>query len=100
MELKKTEKINLLFDIYGCLLTDKQQEIIEYYFGDDLSLGEIAENLGTSRNAIHNLIKRSVSLLEEYEDKLKLLEKKEKLSDILKKIDPKLRDKIEQIIEG
>ena len=100
MEFKKTDYINRLYDIYGVLLTPKQQEVIEYYFQDDLSLGEIADNLKVSRNAVHNLIQRTIKNLEDYEAKLHLLEKRQKLSEIIDKLDEKTKAKIEQIIEG
>ena len=100
MEFKKTDYINRLFDIYRPLLTDKQQEIIEYYFQDDLSLSEIADNLEISRNAVHNLIQRTVKILEDYESKLHLYAKRQKLSDVLEDASEELRQKIEEIIEG
>lgn len=100
MEFKKTDYINRLFDIYRPLLTDKQQEIIEYYFQDDLSLSEIADNLEISRNAVHNLIQRTIKILEDYESKLHLYAKRQKLSYVLEDASEELRQKIEEIIEG
>lgn len=100
MEFKKTDHINRLYDIYGVLLTPKQQEVIEYYFQDDLSLSEIADNLEVSRNAVHNLIQRTIKNLEDYEAKLHLLEKRRKLNEVIDGLDEKLKAKIEQIIEG
>lgn len=64
-----------LFDFYGNLLTDKQQEIFRYYIIDDLSLGEIAEELNISRQAVYDTFKRSKKVLEGYETKLGLLDK-------------------------
>lgn len=65
----------LLFDFYGPLLTDKQREIFDYAVGEDMSLGEIAETTGVSRQAIHDMIRRTERLLEGYEAKLGLAEK-------------------------
>ncbi len=62
-------------DYYGSLLTDKQRDIMEWYYNDDLSLAEIAEVNKTSRQAIHDLIKRCYKQLLSYESKLSLLQK-------------------------
>ncbi|HEY0826598.1 MAG TPA: putative DNA-binding protein [Bacilli bacterium] len=75
--LEKTNRINLLFDFYEPLLTEKQKTFMKYYFQDNYSLGEIASEFGISRQAIYEHIKRSEFMLEEYEHKLKLLAKHE-----------------------
>lgn len=62
-----------LFERYGALLTDHQREIVDLYFRSDWSLGEIAEHKGTSRAAVHDLVRRSTQALEDYEKRLGLL---------------------------
>ena len=73
--LEKKQRVNLLMDCYEELLTDKQQEYLMLYYEEDLSLAEIADDLGVSRNAVHDNLKRAVASLEDYENKLHLLEK-------------------------
>lgn len=67
--------ITLMYDFYGQLLTERQQKFIELYYGNDYSLGEIAENFGVSRQAVHDTLKRTESTLKNYEDKLRLVDK-------------------------
>ena len=71
--LDKNEFINQLLDWYDKLLTDRQIDVMKLYYREDLSLTEIAENLKISRSAVYDLIKRTSSLLQYYEDKLKLV---------------------------
>ena len=83
-----------LYDIYGGLLTDKQQNCMEMHFYNDLSLSEIADEYGVSRQAIYDLIKRAGQILERYEDRLKLLERDEENSDMLLHAEELLTDYI------
>ena len=70
-----------LYDFYGELLNEHQRKIFEAFVFDDLSLGEIAEEQDISRQAVHDMIKRSTKKLEEYEHKLHLMERFLELRD-------------------
>ncbi len=73
--MAKDMRVALLLDFYGELLTDKQRESLEYYYNDDLSLGEIGANLGISRQGVRDNIKRAEGILFEMEQKLGLAAK-------------------------
>ncbi len=73
--IEVTERINHLMDFYAPLLTEKQNQVLEYYFREDYSLSEIAELMEVSRSAVHDLLKRCEATLESYENKLHLYEK-------------------------
>jgi len=82
--LEKLACINLLYDFYGRLLTDRQKNFVELYYCQNLSLGEIAEEYKVTRQAVYDTLKRAEQLLTGYEEKLglalKFSQKKNKLS--------------------
>ena len=84
--MEKIVEQGLLYDFYGELLTGHQQEIYESVVYENLSLGEIAEAKGISRQAVHDIVKRCDKILLGYEEKLKLVERftniKEKIEQI------------------
>ena len=82
----------LLFDFYGELLTDHQKEIYEQFALEDLSLSEIAEMKGISRQGVHDLVKRCHKTLEGYEMKLHLVEKFLSVKEKVSKIDDALAE--------
>ena len=63
----QTYRMTMLFDFYGELLTDRQKEFFDLYYNEDLSLAEIAENAGISRQGVHDAISRSEALLASFE---------------------------------
>jgi predicted DNA-binding protein YlxM (UPF0122 family) len=71
--MKKIVEQGLLYDFYGELLTDHQKQIYEAAVYDDLSLTEIADEHGISKQGVHDLIKRCTRTLEGYEDKLHMI---------------------------
>ena len=77
----------LLYDFYGELLTPHQKEIYEQFVLDDLSLSEIAEGAGISRQGVHDLVRRCQKALEEYEEKLRLVERFLSIKEKVGKID-------------
>jgi len=98
MDLEKREKEIALFDIYESLLTDKQKGYFTDYYFLDLSLAEIAENYEVSRNAVFDQIKKTILILEDYEAKLHLLERNNKLEEFMKKLPSELQEELESII--
>ncbi|TGE40165.1 putative DNA-binding protein [Desulfosporosinus fructosivorans] len=84
--MEKLAKMALLADFYGPLLTEKQRNVWDLHYQQDLSLAEIAELEHISRQAIHDLLKRTERILAEYEEKLGLVQRfwaeREKLMEI------------------
>ena len=73
--MEKFVEQTLLYDFYGELLTERQQQVYESVVLEDYSLSEVAENLGISRQGVHDMIKRCNHTLEEYESRIHLVEK-------------------------
>lgn len=88
--LEKTVEISVLYDFYNQLLTGKQRDIVDLYYNQDLSLGEIAEEFNVSRQAVYDVLKRTERLLYQYEEKLNFIKlvniKNEKISKMLDSI--------------
>jgi hypothetical protein len=73
--ITRVERINLLMDLYGNLLTEKQRRFLELHYCEDLSFGEIATQYNVSRQAIYDAVKHALANLEHYEKTLSLLNK-------------------------
>ena len=73
--MEKKVEISMLWQIYGNLLTEKQSKVIDYYYNQDLSLSEIAENENITRQAVRDIIKKGEKKLFEYEEKLLFMKK-------------------------
>lgn len=100
-KMKKIVEQNMLYDFYGELLTEHQRKVYENAVYHDLSLSEIADELGISRQGVHDLLKRCDKIMAGYEEKLKLVYKfsatKEKVNEIKKialRIDAKSQDAV------
>lgn len=85
--MEKIVEQGLLYDFYGELLTKHQQEIYESVVYENLSLGEIAEAQGISRQAVHDIVKRCDKTLLGYEEKLKLVARFESIKEKISQID-------------
>ena len=97
--LDKVLRIGLLFDFYGALLTDKQQYCLEVHYLRDLSLSEMAVELNVSRQAVHDILRRAEQLLEDYEAKLKLVERHQREQILLGEIYALLSSMPQQVVE-
>ena len=84
-KIKKTIRYNSLLKIYGNLLSKTQYVFADAYFSYDLSLSEIAEAHDVSRSAVEDAIKKALKKLDDYEKELKVLEKNEKILDLIVK---------------
>ncbi len=80
MELRSQERgieerveLSMLYDFYGALLKEHQQQMFEAYILDDFSITEIADDMGITRQGVHDAIKRATKQLREYEEKLGLV---------------------------
>ena len=89
---QKDLSLSLLFDLYSPLLSEKKREIFDLYYNDDLSLSEVAEHTGTSRQAVRDLIARTGDELKGYEDALGLRGKQIALGEKVGRLKKILRD--------
>lgn len=80
-------RMAMLFDFYGDLLTDRQKEFYDLYYNEDLSLAEIAENYGISRQGVRDVIVRAEAAMTEIEDKTHLIRRFFRMQDELSAID-------------
>jgi predicted DNA-binding protein YlxM (UPF0122 family) len=84
--------LSTLFDLYGALLTEKQQECLRLHLFEDFSLSEIGEELGISRQAVYDNIHRSEKAMESYEKKLGLAARYHEERQELAKIYESIKD--------
>ena len=98
MELQ--DRLIILFDYYGELLSDSQKNyFIDYYF-HNLTLSEIAENNNVSKNAVSKDLKLACSKLEDFDSKLKLIDKDNKIIKVIKETNnEELLEKINKILD-
>lgn len=94
--MEKAVKYSILLELYGKLLTEKQYELLDYYYNQDLGLSEIAENLDITRQAVRDNLKKGENNLDEFESKLQLMRKINEIEEL--EIDKKSKEKIRKIL--
>lgn len=84
--MSKNLEIAVLLDFYGEMLTDKQKDLIDLYYNEDLSLGEIAQLQKITRQGVRDSIKRGEEFLYELENKLKMLKQYREMQHVFKQV--------------
>ncbi|MGE5415933.1 MAG: YlxM family DNA-binding protein [Acidobacteriota bacterium] len=104
--LEKFERLIMLYDFYGPLLTERQQQAIILHYENDLSLAEVAEDMGITRQGVFDLIKRAEKVLEAYEDRLGLVirfaEEQVRIKEaveLLRQVDSREADEVKKAID-
>lgn len=86
MNSEKNLRVSVLLDYYAPMLTDKQKDVIDLYYNEDLSLSEIAEHESITRQGVRDSIKRGEQTLFDMEEKFHLAERSEKFSELTERI--------------
>ena len=89
--------LTLLYDFYGELLTEKQKQVFDLHYQDDLSLSEIGEELSISRQAVRDQLKRTEKILMDYEQKLGLVDKFQQSREAIGDIDERIEGLMEDV---
>ena len=90
--MAKNLEISYLLDFYGEVLTEKQRDVMEQYYNDDLSLAEIADNFGITRQGVRDSIKRGESILLELEQKVGFAARYKAVQESMARIEELTRD--------
>ena len=98
-DFSKTIHYNALFNIYSELLSDRQKDILEQYYGYNLSISEIAEDNGISRAAVEDAIQKGIRKLDEFESKLGVLATKESLNKLFDDLEKANEDEKPNLIK-
>jgi predicted DNA-binding protein YlxM (UPF0122 family) len=85
-------EMSMLFDFYGEMLTERQKEFFDLYYNEDLSLAEVAENYGITRQGVRDVIVRAEAIMKEMEAKTGIIARFHKLQNQLTSIDSKMND--------
>lgn len=84
--MPKNLEISVLLDFYGEMLTEKQREVLELYYNEDLSLAEIAQHANITRQGVRDCIKRAEGILLHYEERLGMFRRFREVQDELAQI--------------
>lgn len=85
-------EMTMLFDFYGEMLTERQKEFFDLYYNEDLSLAEVAENYGITRQGVRDVIVRAEATMAEMEEKTGIIARFHKLQTQLTTIDGKVNE--------
>ena len=97
MRIDDITQASLLYDFYGQLLSKRQREVMELYYEENLTLAEIADEFGISRQGVHDALKNAEKSLNGYEEKLGLVAKFQKSTDAVQQIDIVIDDVIDAL---
>lgn len=97
MRIDDITRQSLLYDFYGALLSERQNEVMKLYHEENLSLAEIAGELEISRQGVHDALKKAEKSLLGYEEKLGLVEKFSSTSKAIEQIDERIEKLIQQL---
>ena len=97
MKIDDVIQTSLLYDFYGSLLTDRQREVMELYYGENLSLSEIAAEFSISRQGVHDALKNAGRALHEYEQKLGRVDKFQQSREAIGDIDERIEGLMEDV---
>lgn len=100
MKIESIAENSLLYDFYGQLLSRRQQEVMALYHEENLSLSEIAEEFGISRQAVHDTLKKAELALGEYEAKLGLVARLVRSKEAISGIDRRIDDLISELTKA
>ena len=100
MKIESIAENSLLYDFYGQLLSRRQQEVMALYHEENLSLSEIAEEFGISRQAVHDTLKKAELALGEYEAKLGLVARLPRSKEAISGIDRRIDELISELTKA
>ena len=92
-------RMTMLFDFYGDILTERQKEFYDLYYNEDLSLGEIAENYGITRQGVRDVIVRAEAILTDLEDKTGLIRRFDLEHAELERLSAKVLESVDTLLK-